>query len=52
MLNGIATRPFVRSTHDARRLAEEVARLFLYGFLAWPTDRSPAAAVAGGGHDG
>lgn len=52
MLNGIATRPFVRSTHDARRLAEEVARLFLYGFLAWPTDRSPAAAVVGGGHDG
>jgi AcrR family transcriptional regulator len=23
MLNGIATRPFVRSTHDARRLAED-----------------------------
>lgn len=33
MLNGIATRPFVRSREDARTLADEVSGLFLYGFL-------------------
>jgi AcrR family transcriptional regulator len=50
MLNGIATRPFLRSRHDARALASEVGALFLYGFLeAAPriaylqaTDRRPA----------
>ena len=33
MLNGIATRPFIRSAEDARALAAEVGALFLYGFL-------------------
>jgi len=33
MLNGIATRPFVRSAGDVRPLAAEVSALFLYGFL-------------------
>jgi len=33
MLNGIATRPFLRSREDARTLASEVGALFLYGFL-------------------
>ena len=32
MLNGIATRPFLRSADDARALAAEVGALFLYGF--------------------
>lgn len=34
MLNGIATRPFLRSAEDARALAAQVGALFLYGFLA------------------
>src|SRR6266545_2835435 len=33
MLNGIATRPFLRSADDARVLAAQVGALFLYGFL-------------------
>jgi AcrR family transcriptional regulator len=33
MLNGIATRPFLRTDEDARALAAEVGALFLYGFL-------------------
>lgn len=33
MLNGIATRPFLRSADDARTLAAEVGTLFLRGFL-------------------
>jgi TetR/AcrR family transcriptional regulator, cholesterol catabolism regulator len=33
MLNGIATRPFLRSEDDARALAAEVGALFLRGFL-------------------
>lgn len=33
MLNGIATRPFLRSPEDARTLAAQVGALFLYGFL-------------------
>jgi AcrR family transcriptional regulator len=33
MLNGIATRPFLRSGDDARLLADEVSALFLHGFL-------------------
>ena len=33
MLNGIATRPFLRSREDARTLAPKVGALFLYGFL-------------------
>ena len=48
MLNGIATRPFLRSSEDAASLAHEVAALFLYGFLERSTDRGAPAAVAGG----
>jgi AcrR family transcriptional regulator len=33
MLNGIATRPFLRSPDSVGTLAAEVAALFLYGFL-------------------
>ncbi|HTY80396.1 MAG TPA: TetR/AcrR family transcriptional regulator [Candidatus Bathyarchaeia archaeon] len=33
MLNGITTRPFLRSAESARALAAEVGALFLYGFL-------------------
>jgi len=33
MLNGIGTRPFVRSGRSVRALANEVASLFLHGFL-------------------
>ena len=33
MLNGIATRPFLRSPDDTRALAAQVGALFLYGFL-------------------
>jgi hypothetical protein len=53
MLNGIATRPFVRSGDDARALATEVASLFLYGFLERdaPTAGVPAG-TPGGEHDG
>ncbi len=46
MLNGIARRPFLRSSEDPRDLAAEVAALFLYGFL----ERS-RAVVPGGEHD-
>jgi hypothetical protein len=47
MLNGIATRPFVRSSDDARALAAEVGALFLYGFLerAGGGEDAPAAAL-------
>lgn len=52
MLNGIATRPFVRSRDDARTLATEVGALFLHGFLKRPAERARAGAVrVGGDHD-
>ena len=44
MLNGIATRPFVRGNEDARRLAAEVGALFLYGFLE-PASAGPVPAL-------
>jgi AcrR family transcriptional regulator len=50
MLNGIATRSFVRSAEDAGALAEEVGTLFLHGFLGHGEALVPAAAI-GGGHD-
>lgn len=40
MLNGIATRPFLRSHDDVQSLAAEVAALFLHGFLGRPADRA------------
>jgi AcrR family transcriptional regulator len=44
MLNGIATRPFLRSAEDAHALALEVGALFLHGFLG----RAPAGERACG----
>lgn len=52
MLNGIATRPFLRAGEDAHVLAAEVAALFLYGFLERSGDRGGVPAIPGGGHDG
>jgi AcrR family transcriptional regulator len=53
MLNGIATRPFLRSSDDARRLAAEVGALFLYGFLERTSLRPEDSALTlGGEHDG
>jgi AcrR family transcriptional regulator len=49
MLNGIATRPFLRAGEDARTLAAEVAGLFLYGFLERTADRGAAPAAIPGG---
>jgi AcrR family transcriptional regulator len=47
MLNGIATRPFLRSADDARQLAARVGALFLHGFLerpaSVPAEPEPAA---------
>jgi AcrR family transcriptional regulator len=46
MLNGIATRPFLRSPDDARTLAGEVVALFLHGFLesSYKADEAPEPA--------
>ena len=54
MLNGIATRPFLRSHDDVRALAGEVAALFLYGFLGRAAEEylPVPAAISGGEHDG
>jgi AcrR family transcriptional regulator len=46
MLNGIATRPFLRSPEDTRALAAQVGALFLYGFLERTTDRESASPAA------
>jgi AcrR family transcriptional regulator len=51
MLNGIATRPFLKSRDDARALAGQVGALFLYGFLERSTDASAAPVTMGGPHD-
>ena len=45
MLNGIATRPFLRSAEDARALAAEVGALFLYGFLERSTEDEASTAA-------
>jgi AcrR family transcriptional regulator len=47
MLNGIATRPFLRSADDARALAAEVGALFLFGFLerSAHADETPRPAL-------
>jgi AcrR family transcriptional regulator len=52
MLNGIATRPFIRSGCSVQTLADEVASLFLHGFLdggveASSPGREPVAMAAG-----
>jgi len=46
MLNGIATRPFLRSADDARALAAEVGGLFLHGFLGSPVSVGTVARPA------
>jgi TetR/AcrR family transcriptional regulator, cholesterol catabolism regulator len=43
MLNGVATRPFIRSRDDARSLAGQVGGLFLYGFFERATDTTEMA---------
>ncbi|HET7876828.1 MAG TPA: TetR/AcrR family transcriptional regulator [Methylomirabilota bacterium] len=45
MLNGIATRPFLRSPEDTRTLAGRVGALFLYGFLEPSAQADPAQAA-------
>lgn len=53
MLNGIATRPFLRSAENARTLAGQVAALFLYGFLGRTAEETAAPVGARGGeHEG
>jgi AcrR family transcriptional regulator len=57
MLNGIGTRPFVRSGRSVRPLATEVASLFLHGFLdrgaeASSHDSEPLEMAAGSGGAG
>jgi AcrR family transcriptional regulator len=51
MLNGVATRPFVRSSYDARTLAGQVGALFLCGFLERTADSVRTRAEIAGGHD-
>lgn len=51
MLNGVATRPFVRSTDDATSLAAQVGTLFLYGFLERSGEPEPAGVGTAGGRD-
>jgi AcrR family transcriptional regulator len=46
MLNGIATRPFVRSGNSVRPLADEVTSLFLHGFLGRGAAGSPRHPVS------
>ena len=54
MLNGIATRPFLRSATGARALAGEVSTLFLHGFLDRSRDGHALATVPSEGetHEG
>jgi TetR/AcrR family transcriptional regulator, cholesterol catabolism regulator len=57
MLNGLATRPFIRSDRNARALAATVTNLFLHGFLGTgsedgrhdpePVELAPGAGGAG-----
>lgn len=53
MLNGIATRPFLRGGDDAGALAGEVGALFLYGFFERSADRTTvgAGSTLGGDDD-
>jgi AcrR family transcriptional regulator len=41
MLNGIATRPFLRTANEVAALATEVTALFLHGFLEPTPGRTP-----------
>lgn len=51
MLNGIATRPFLRSAEDTSALAAQVGALFLHGFLGRPAAGHRAAAGAASAPD-
>jgi TetR/AcrR family transcriptional regulator, cholesterol catabolism regulator len=51
MLNGVATRPFLRSSEDTRSLATQVGALFLYGFLEPSPDGEPVAMMPTLGDD-
>ncbi len=52
MLNGIARRPFLTSSEDARTLAGAVGALVLYGFLERSGDSAGVpSANFGGEHD-
>ncbi len=51
MLNGVATRPFVRAGEDVGPLAAAVTALFLRGFLDPTAAAGRPAALAGGEHD-
>lgn len=48
MLNGIATRPFLRSSEDGHALAEQAGELFLHGFLGRPAGEVAAGLPAAG----
>jgi AcrR family transcriptional regulator len=51
MLNGIATRPFLRGADDARALGAQVASLFLHGFLARGGEAAASEKAAAPGLD-
>jgi AcrR family transcriptional regulator len=51
MLNGIATRPFLRTHENTRTLAAEVGALFLHGFLERSAGGTAPPALVGGDHD-
>ena len=44
MLNGVATRPFLRAAEDPCALAAQIAALFLHGFLGRPVAEREGAA--------
>lgn len=46
MLNGVATRPFIRPGESVEALARRVTALFLHGFLGRSGSREPSAAAA------
>ena len=51
MLNGIGRPPFIRTSDDARALADQVGSLFLYGFLEGSAPDGVPATALGGQHD-
>lgn len=51
MLNGIATRPFLRSAKDTSALAAQVGALFLHGFLGRPAAEHRVSAVGASAPD-
>jgi len=51
MLNGIARRPFLKSSDDTRALAGRVGALFLNGFLEHAGAGAAPASISGGAHE-